>query len=239
MSTLVIVDDNLDFVINLYNQIVQLQIPKLQVTCINSNGKEAINTIIKLKPDIVLLDLFLQDISGIDVLDEFIKHKINTKIIVMSGYPDLIYKCHDKKYYNYIYKILAKPFNYKDLSTLLQTLSIENNSKFLRTAIINQLNLLNFSHKSIGYNYLIDTISLILERNYKSYNLEKDIYVQLSKQYKNVKAFKIKWNIEKLIRTMYRDTNIHTLHNFFNTDEDTKPTTKLIINTVIDKCINS
>ena len=34
MSTLVIVDDNLDFVINLYNQIVQLQIPKLQVTCI-------------------------------------------------------------------------------------------------------------------------------------------------------------------------------------------------------------
>lgn len=236
MCNLIVVDDNLKFCLNLYNQISQANISGLNIFHIDNSGKEAIHTIINYNPDIILLDLQMPDISGINILDELIKHKINSKVIIMSGYPELIYKCKNYKYYDYIYKLLAKPFSINSLLDTLKSFVSEFDINNIKDFVIQQLSSLNFSHKSTGYFYLIDVITLIIEKNYINYNLEKDIYEQIAKKYnKIVKSFQIKWNINKLIETMYRDTDMNILHSFFNTLDDSKPTAKLIINAVIEK----
>lgn len=236
MCNLIIVDDNLKFSLNLYNQISQANISDLNIFHIDNSGKKAIQTIINYNPDIILLDLQMSDISGINILDKLIENNINSKVIIMSGYPELIYKCRNYKYYDYIYKLLAKPFSINSLLDTLKILVSELDKSNIKDFVIQQLNSLNFSHKSIGYFYLIDVITLIIEKNYINYNLEKYIYEQIAKKYnKAVKVFQIKWNINKLIGTMYRDTDMNTLHAFFNTLDDSKPTIKLIINSVVEK----
>ncbi len=49
-----------------------------------SDGREAIEKAIKLKPDMVLLDLNMKGLGGIDTLVELRRRKINTKVVIYT-----------------------------------------------------------------------------------------------------------------------------------------------------------
>ena len=51
------------------------------------NGKDAIASISKLKPDVVILDIRLPDLSGIEVLKDIRVKKLSTLVIILTNYP--------------------------------------------------------------------------------------------------------------------------------------------------------
>jgi len=53
-----------------------------------SNGRDAIELTNIYKPDILLLDMILPDMSGLDVLREIQKHEQITKVIILSSFSD-------------------------------------------------------------------------------------------------------------------------------------------------------
>lgn len=60
--------------------------PDLEVISEAITGKEAIEKAKLLKPDIVLLDIGLPDISGIEVAKQILEHNNNIKIIILTSH---------------------------------------------------------------------------------------------------------------------------------------------------------
>ena len=52
-----------------------------------NNGKDAIATISESKPDVVILDIRLPGLSGIDVLKDIRAKKLPIRVIMLTNYP--------------------------------------------------------------------------------------------------------------------------------------------------------
>jgi len=74
-----------------------------------ANGKEAFRFFNDKLPALVLLDLALPDISGIEILEYLHSNRINVPVIVVSAIQDVstIVKCYNSGIYDYV----TKPFN--------------------------------------------------------------------------------------------------------------------------------
>lgn len=77
------------------------------------NGSEGLAFAKSLNFDLILLDLGLPDMSGFEIITELRKEKIQTPILIVSGYTDYEYKtkCLDSGADDY----LTKPFNNDEL----------------------------------------------------------------------------------------------------------------------------
>jgi DNA-binding NarL/FixJ family response regulator len=62
--------------------------PDIGVVAEASSGKEALEQLRQTSPDVLLLDLSLPDMSGLDVLRYARSHYPNLKILVLSSYPE-------------------------------------------------------------------------------------------------------------------------------------------------------
>lgn len=62
-------------------------IPGIKISGQAHNGNDAITSISELKPDVVILDIRLPDLSGIDVLIDIKAKKLPTKVIMLTNYP--------------------------------------------------------------------------------------------------------------------------------------------------------
>ena len=85
-----------------------------------SNGREALSVLESFNPHIVMLDMYLGDMKGIEVLSQIRKLNLDTKVIIMSG---LIEK--ETKAQLDILKpefILKKPFDIFNLKARLNTM---------------------------------------------------------------------------------------------------------------------
>lgn len=73
------------------------------------NGKEAYNLIIKLKPDIAILDIQMPFMTGLEVAKECKKNKIPTKIILITFHKEkvLFQKASELNIFGYILKEFA------------------------------------------------------------------------------------------------------------------------------------
>jgi DNA-binding NarL/FixJ family response regulator len=54
----------------------------------SDNGAEAIQLCRRLKPDLVLMDIALPDLNGIETTQEILRHCPETKVIILSMYDD-------------------------------------------------------------------------------------------------------------------------------------------------------
>ncbi|NJB81535.1 response regulator [Wenyingzhuangia aestuarii] len=61
---------------------------EIQVVAIVSNGKEAIDFLEQNKVDVILLDIEMPEINGIDCAKYILKHNISTKVIMLSMYQE-------------------------------------------------------------------------------------------------------------------------------------------------------
>ena len=62
--------------------------PDLGVVAEATSGKEALEKLKETSADVMLLDLYLPDMSGLDVLRYARSHYPHTKILVLSSYPE-------------------------------------------------------------------------------------------------------------------------------------------------------
>jgi len=76
-------------------------------------GEEALTAIKKEKIDVILLDIKMPDISGIEILKFVTKNSPTTRVIMLTGYANLKYAMESKEYG--AADFIAKPFNLTDV----------------------------------------------------------------------------------------------------------------------------
>lgn len=79
----VVVDD--DFAVaDLHRRFVD-ELPDFQVVGEANTGAKAVETVVALRPDLVLLDIYLPDISGIEVLHRLRKEDLDVDVVVITA----------------------------------------------------------------------------------------------------------------------------------------------------------
>ena len=76
------------------------------------NGKEGVSKILAQNPDVVLLDLELGDINGLDLIERVINQKPNVKFVIMTSHinPHVVNKAMKMGIYGYILKDVNSEF---------------------------------------------------------------------------------------------------------------------------------
>jgi len=82
---------------------------KYNIIASGNNGKEAYNLIVKMKPDIAILDIQMPYMTGLEVAKECKKNKIATKIILITFHKEkvLFQKANELNIFGYILKEFA------------------------------------------------------------------------------------------------------------------------------------
>ena len=65
--------------------------PDIEVVSEASNGNEALQQVSLKKPDILLLDISMPDINGLDVLKKIKAKDASQRVVIFTAYPDLQY----------------------------------------------------------------------------------------------------------------------------------------------------
>ena len=236
MMSMLIIDDDLNFVKTLFNYIIKQNL-NIKLLGIGTNGNEAVKLIEYYKPDVLLLDLMMPQINGIQVLENMLNKKDKyfpkIKIVILSSFIEKLHK--NKEYFNYIYDIIPKPININKLIYCLNQIEEEKNLKKIELYVDNELNKFNFNTNNAAYKYLKDTIMEIIKNNTNVFNLERDIYFNISQKYHKNNCKIIKWSIDKLMERMYLNTDIEIICKYFNFKYDTKPSTKFFIYNIVEK----
>src|SRR3970040_1007868 len=53
-----------------------------------ANGREVLKALEEFHPDVLLLDLFMPEMDGLDVLPQIREHNSSTKVLILTGYFD-------------------------------------------------------------------------------------------------------------------------------------------------------
>ncbi|MEO6054799.1 MAG: response regulator transcription factor [Chthoniobacterales bacterium] len=88
MKTLYIIEDE-ETLRNLYPIYLKNALPGLEIIGSSGNGREAVTQCLELKPDIVIVDIRLPEVSGLEIL-HVLKNKLPaTRILISSGVMDV------------------------------------------------------------------------------------------------------------------------------------------------------
>lgn len=240
MITMFIADDELINVKALFNEIIKNN-NNIQLVGISNNGVEIYEYLKENVPDILILDLKMPKMTGIELLDRIRKNKEmyfpKLHIIVISGYLKELYE--PVRYDELVYATLSKPYLIDELMHVINNICTKINSETIRKYVNKELNLFEFNVNSNAYNFLKESIYVILYDGNNNFNLEKDIYVKVAKKFKKKNIKSIKWSIEKLMNKMYINTRYEIIQKYFRFQDDRKPSTKLFIRTIVDKYMNN
>ena len=105
----IIIDDELPIRKSL-TQIINKRIPECSVVADAENGKDGISKICEFNPDIIITDIFMPQIDGLDMIREI---RPNAKIIVITGFRDFG-KAQQAVNLN-VFDLLVKPINHAKL----------------------------------------------------------------------------------------------------------------------------
>ena len=115
-------------------------------------GKNAVNLIKELKPDIVFLDINLKDANGIDILKEISRFEEKPFVVMISGYNDYKYLIEAMKLGAYDY--IPKPFDIDKIKKIVkeikETIKIPTNEINVSTEIVGKSPLMANVFKLVG-----------------------------------------------------------------------------------------
>ena len=80
-------DDQVLFVENL-KIVIESRAPDFSIVGVAYNGKDAVNLAIKLRPHIVLMDVHMPEMDGVDATERIMKACPGTSIIMLTKYDD-------------------------------------------------------------------------------------------------------------------------------------------------------
>lgn len=230
MIQVMIADDNLDLN-NLCCNILSKD-KDIQIISSTLDGESTLKDYMQLKPDVLLLDLNLPKMNGIDIinnicLDETEKKKNN--IIIISGNTELRYNLFNT---SKIFRIMPKPVDFNDVISTIKEIVTENNYiPIVEKEIRNFLFSLNFNLYADGTRYLIDAIKLGSE-NIRLVRNIKTLYDEVAELH-STSSNTIKWGIRNAIETMNHNTTKHEINKIFHINYDKKMTPKYFIPLVI------
>ncbi|MEQ8224088.1 MAG: response regulator, partial [Candidatus Eremiobacterota bacterium] len=123
MNSILIVDDEISVRKTLSDILSYYGYETLAVDC----GQKAINLIKEKIPDLVLLDIMLEDMSGIDVLREIKKEEEYTEFIILTGNvsQEAVVKAINLGAYGYI----QKPYDIEQLLIMIKRAIEKQNTR--------------------------------------------------------------------------------------------------------------
>lgn len=236
MVKTLIADDNIQYTRNVMNYIFN-KTKNIQFTYIATNGKEVLNILQQREFDLLLLDLKMPELGGIDVLNSIktLNDIKQPKIIIISGEADLIYRIKENPIIsNVINKTETLETIYSKIQLLADRIEYEGSEKNIREQIIRELSTIGYNFKYKGTLYILETIMYIYQNKEKSLldNLEKYTYKVIAcKNKKNVQN--IKTSIIKATDLAYLYQDKEVIKKYFSFD--VKPTPKVVIATILNK----
>ncbi|MGY0393575.1 response regulator transcription factor [Bizionia sp. KMM 8389] len=117
------------------------------------DGKEAYNLIVKLKPDIAILDIRMPFLTGLEVAEECLKHEIPTKIILITF--DKGEELYDKAQELNIFGYILKEFAIEEIEHCIT--SVIRNKPYFSEEIALYLNSNNNTQRPQLLNHLTKT----------------------------------------------------------------------------------
>ena len=121
-----IIDDEI-WVCRLIQKLVNWESLGLEISFIENDGVSGLERIIDEKPDIVITDIRMPDMDGMQMIEEMRNKNISSKIIIMSGYPDFNYAKRVLK--SGASEYLLKPVDKKQLESVLSRVIHEINTE--------------------------------------------------------------------------------------------------------------
>jgi two-component system, response regulator YesN len=116
MLSLIIIDDERG-IIELIKNLIDPKRVKVEIVGEAENGVEAYNLILEKHPDVVITDIRMPGMTGIELIEKVSKANLGITFVVISGYRDFDYAQSALKYGAVDY--LLKPIKQNDLNNLL------------------------------------------------------------------------------------------------------------------------
>ena len=241
-TTVILADEDKNFL----NQMVKNFNDEYNILATTQDGEELINLINSLKPDVVVMDIVLQNCDGFKVLESV--KDVNTNIVVQSSLSidGFINKAISlgAKYY------CIKPF---DVNTLKERIDDIVNTK-------NSTNKMFFNSKSKsqieekitnifitvgipahikGYQFLREAIKLAIDNPEIINSITKKLYPTIAEKY-DTSASKVERAIRHAIEVAWNRGKIENINNLFGIkvySSNEKPTNGEFIALVADKML--
>ena len=90
MPRRVLIADDSDIVRGLIRSFLVERFPDVEVCAEAANGRQTVNEALRLEPDLVILDVLMPDLNGIEVASILKKSLPKTKLIVFSMYGEYV-----------------------------------------------------------------------------------------------------------------------------------------------------
>lgn len=131
MLNILIVDDEPD-ICELINKLIDWEGLELVSLGSSQNGIDAMEIILRQTPDIVITDIQMPGMTGLEVIEKSCYQKLQTKFIVISGYREFEYAQQALRFG--VEDYLLKPISKVDLNLVLKHLIQESNVALSRQA---------------------------------------------------------------------------------------------------------
>ncbi|MCR5415927.1 MAG: response regulator [Pseudobutyrivibrio sp.] len=164
------------------------------------NGEEALDQILSLSPDIVLMDIRMPKMNGIDVVTNAVKEGFKGKFIILSGVVD--FKMAQSAMRNGVEFYLTKPIDEEELEKAIVSIKDDIIEDKHNSNVYEQ-------YKSKARNHILEEIlqgTADLDRlDIDELHLNANLYQVISYENYNPNYNYQNWDFEKLIRVTNKD----------------------------------
>ena len=206
-----------------------------------NDGEEALKKLRSKEYDVILLDLIIPKIDGLEVLDIMSKEHIKGKVIILTSYSkeETIRRVSD---YGVNYYML-KPFDLKLLEKRITEVVSEPDvvhkkvSNKLDLKVSKMLHNLGVPSHIKGYQYIRDSIIMMYENPKYLGGITKELYPDIAMKYETTPS-RVERAIRHAIEVSWNRGDYELMEEIFGNSVDydrAKPTNSEFIATVTDK----
>jgi len=132
------------------------------------DGKKAVQKVIENDPDIILLDIRMPEMDGIQVLEKVREINPSTPVIIITAFADVKNAVQAMKLGAHDY--LIKPFDNSELLLIieraLEKIALDDEVKYLRNALEDRINLSMRMGKSTKVDELVDKVKKVASSDF-------------------------------------------------------------------------